>query len=81
MVLLCSSLWVTHPAGTGLDVVVIVPLLRFRFFLFGRGVSFLVGPSVLLSMVVQQLVVILVLSQEMSALLLLHHLEPPLIAF
>ena len=54
----------------GLDVIVIVPLLRFRsgFFLFGRGVSFLVGPSVLLSMVVQQLVVILVLSQEeMSA--------------
>ena len=68
----------------GLDVIVIVPLLRFRsgFFLFGRGVSFLVGPSVLLSMVVQQLVVILVLSQEeMNALLLLHHLEPPLIAF
>ena len=34
---------------------------------FGCGVSFLVGSSVLLSMVVQQLVVILVLSQEMSA--------------
>ena len=68
----------------GLDVIVIVPLLRFRsgFFLIGRGVSFLVGPSVLLSMVVQQLVVILVLSQEeMNALLLLHHLEPHLIAF
>ena len=66
----------------GLDVIVIVPLLRFCFFLFGRGVSFLVGPSVLLSMVVQQLVVILVLLQEeMSVLLLLHHLEPPLIAF
>ena len=66
-----SSLWVTHPAGMGFDFIVIVPLPLSCcgcFFVFECGVSFLVGSSVLLSMVVQQLVVILVFSQEeMSA--------------
>ena len=40
------------------------------------GIFFVVGSSVFLSMVVQQLVVILVLWQEMSTHSLLHHLEP-----
>ena len=39
------------------------------------GYLFLVGSSVLLSVAVQQLVTTLVLSQEMNACLLLHHLE------
>ena len=44
LVLLFSSLWVTHPAGLGFDFVVIVPLLPSRFFfLFGPGVSFFGG--------------------------------------
>lgn len=67
LVLLFSSLRVTQPAGMGFDFVVIVPLLPSHcgfFFLSGRGVSFLVGSSVFLSMVAQQLVVILVLLQE-----------------
>ena len=50
---------------------VIVPLLPSLFgffFVFGHGVSFLVGSSILLLMVVQQLVAVLVLSyEEMSA--------------
>ena len=63
-----TSLWVTNLAGMGFDFIVIVPLLpshcRF-FFVFGHGGSFfLVGSSILLSMVVQQLAVILVLLQE-----------------
>ena len=51
----------------GFDFTVIAPLLPSRFgfsFVFGCGVSFLVSSSVLLSMIVQQLVVILVFSQE-----------------
>ena len=51
----------------GFDFTVIVPLLPshcgFSFF-FGCGVSFLVSSSVFLLMIVQQLVVILVFSQE-----------------
>ena len=46
---------------------VIVPLLLSHCgfsFVFGCGVSFLVSSSVFLSMIVQQLVVILVFSQE-----------------
>ena len=78
--------------GMELDCIRIVPLLPSHccfFFVFGRGVSFfsLVFSSLLLSMVVQQLVVILVLLQKgMSACpstLLLHHLEmePLLVIF
>ena len=56
----------------GFDFFVIVPLLLSHCifsFVFGCGVSFLVSSSVFLSMIIQQLVVILVLSQEeMSAL-------------
>ena len=51
----------------GFDFIMIVPLLPSHCgfsFVFGCGVSFLVGCSVFLSMVVQQLVVISVLSQE-----------------
>ena len=50
----------------GFDFIVIVPLLPSHcdFFVFGCGVSFLVSSGVLLSMIVQQLVVILVFSQE-----------------
>ena len=51
----------------GFDFIVIVPLLPFHSgfsFVFGCGVSFLVSSSVFLSMILQQLVVILVLSQE-----------------
>ena len=70
-VLLLSSLWVTHLAGKGFDFIVFVPLqclfVASPLYL-DMGYLFLVGSSVLLSMVVQQLVVILVfLQEEMSA--------------
>ena len=69
--LLFSSLWVTYLAGVEFDFMVTGPLLLPHcgfFFVFGCGVSFFVGSSVLLLMVVQQLFAILVLSQEeMSA--------------
>ena len=51
----------------GFDFSVIAPLLPSHFaftFVFVCGVSFLVSSSVFLSMIVQQLVVILVFSQE-----------------
>ena len=51
----------------GFDFIVIVPLLPSPCgfsFVFECGVSILVSSSVFLSMIVQQLVVILVLSQE-----------------
>ena len=51
----------------GFDFTVIAPLLASHCgfsFVFGCGVSFLVSSSVFLSMIVQQLVVILVFSQE-----------------
>ena len=51
----------------GFDFIVIAPLLPSHSgfsFVFGCGVSFLVSYSVFLSMIVQQLVVILVFSQE-----------------
>ena len=51
----------------GFDFTVIVPLLPSHCgfsFVFGCVVSFLVSSSVFLSMIVQQLVVILVFSQE-----------------
>ena len=80
LVLLFSNFSVTHQVGLGCDFIMIVPLLLFHcsfFFVFGRGVSFLVGSSVLVLMVVQQLVLILVLSpEEMNQVLLLCHLEP-----
>ena len=43
LVLLFSSLWVTHPAGIGFDFIMIVPFLPYPcsfFFVFGCGVSF-----------------------------------------
>ena len=43
---LFSSLWVTHLADTGLEFIMIVPLLRYCcsfFFVFGCGVSFFDG--------------------------------------
>ena len=66
LVLLFSSLCVTHPKRTGFDFIVIVPLLlsRLSFFVSECEISFLVGSSILLSMIVQQLVVILVFLQE-----------------
>ena len=51
----------------GFDFIVIAPLLPSHCgfsFVFGCGVSFLVSSSVFLSMIVQQLVVIPVLSEE-----------------
>ena len=51
----------------GFDFIVIAPLLPSHCgfsFVFGCGVSFLVTSSVFLSVIVQQLVVILVLLQE-----------------
>ena len=51
----------------GFDFIVIAPLLPSHCsfsFVFGCGVSFLVSSNVFLSMIIQQLVVILVLSQE-----------------
>ena len=79
MVLLFSNLLATHPAGMGFDFIVIVPLLSsFCGFLFvsGHGISFLIGSRDLLAMVVQQLVVVMMFSQEEMSLLLLCHLEP-----
>ena len=51
----------------GFDLIVIAPLLLSHCsfsFVFGSGVSFLVSSSVFLLMIVQQLVVIPVLSQK-----------------
>ena len=60
--------YVSHPpAVMGFHFIVIAPLLLSHCgfsFVFGHAVSFLVSSSVFLSMIVQQLVVILVLSQE-----------------
>ena len=69
LVLLFSSLRVNHLEGVGFDLIMIVPLLPscWSFFVFGCEVSFFVGSSVLLSIVVQQLVATVVFSQEMSA--------------
>ena len=68
---LFSGLWVTHSVGMGFDIIVIAPLLpscHSFFFVFGHGVSFLVGSSILLLMVGQQIVAVLVLPQrEISA--------------
>ena len=55
-----SSLWVTHLEDMGFDFIVIVPFLPSCYL-------FLVGSSVLLSMVVQQLVAILMFLQEINA--------------
>ena len=55
LVLLFSSLWVTHLAGVGFDFIIIVPLLPPHcsfFFVFGCGYLFLVSSSILLSMVI-----------------------------
>ena len=57
----------THTAVVSFDFIVIAPLLPSHCgfsFVFGCGVCFLVSSSVFLSMIVQQLVVILVFSQE-----------------
>ena len=71
LVLLFSSLWVTHLAGMGFDFIVLHPSyhlvtasslsldMRYLFF-------FLVGSSILLLVVFQQFVEILVFLQEMS---------------
>ena len=60
--------FVSHPPTVmGFDFTLIALLLPSHcgfFFVFGCGVSFLVSSSVFLSMIVQQLVVILVFSQE-----------------
>ena len=69
LVLLFSSLWVTHPAGMGFDFYCdCAPPTNFLrlFCLWIWGIFFLVGSSILLSMVVQHLVAILVLLQKMS---------------
>ena len=56
------SLWVTNPAGIGFDFVMIAPPLDAASSLsLEAGYLFLMGSSVLLLMVVQQIVVILVL--------------------
>ena len=65
-VLLRSSLWAPNLAGMEFDFPVIMPLLQSHCsfsFVLGLGISFLVASSVLL-LVVQQLVLILVFSQE-----------------
>ena len=56
LMLLFSSLWVTHLAGMGLGFIMIVSFLPSCcsfFFVFARGVSFLVCCSILLLMSVQ----------------------------
>ena len=59
VVQLFSSLWVTHLVG--MDFIMIAPLLPSHcgFFVFGCRVPFLVGPTIFLPIVIQQLVVIL----------------------
>ena len=67
LVLLFSSLWVAHLAGMGFDFIVICPSYHIAVtssLSFDMEHLFLVGSRVLLLVVVQQLVVILVLSQE-----------------
>ena len=68
MALLISSLWVAHPVSMGFDFIVIVPLLpsvvASPLSLDERYLLWLLYSNALLSMVVQQLVVILVLWQE-----------------
>lgn len=61
------SLWIPHLESMRLDFIVTVPLLpsyRGFSFVFGHGYPFLVGSSIFLLMVVQQLVAIPVISQE-----------------
>ena len=51
LLLLFSRLFVTHPVGMGFDFVVIVPCLQSHcgiIFVFGQGVSFFGGSSILL---------------------------------
>ena len=72
LVLLFSSLWVSYSRGMGLGFFMITPVLLSNcgfLFVFGHGVTFLIGSSVLLLMVVQQLVAILELLQKISTLL------------
>ena len=68
MALLISSLWVAHLVSMGFDFIVIVPLLSSvvasPLSLDERYLLWLLYSNALLSMVVQQLVVILVLWQE-----------------
>ena len=67
MVSVFPILLVTHPPVMGFHFTLIAPLLPFHCgfsFVFGCGVFFLVNSSVFLLMIVQQLVVILVFSQE-----------------
>ena len=68
LVLLFSRLWVAQPAVEGFNFIMFSPLLPSFcsfFFIFECGVYFLAGsPVFLLSMIVQQLVVISVVSQE-----------------
>ena len=68
LVLLFSSLWVTHLAGMRFNFIVIAFLLPtcYSFLSLDVGFLFVVGFSILLSMVVQQLFAIWVLSLEMS---------------
>ena len=75
LILLFSSLWVAHLAGMGFDFIPVVPLLLYHccFLLVFGCIFFWMGSSILLWMFVQQLVVILVLLQEMSA----HASVPP----
>ena len=65
---LLFSLWVAHAVGVEFNFIVIGPLLQccsgFHFVLDHGYLFVLVDPSVLLLMVVQQLAVIWVLSQE-----------------
>ena len=70
LVVVFARVWVTDLAGVRCDFVLIVPLLPFHCsfsFVLEWRVSFLVGSGISLLMAVQQLIVILVLWQEMSA--------------
>ena len=57
----------SHPGEVGFDFTVNAPLLPSHcgfFFVLGHGVSYFGGSSIHLLMVVQQLIAVLVLSQE-----------------
>ena len=69
---------VCGPAGMGFDFITIAPLVSSRcgfFFVFGWRVSFLIGSSILLSMVLQQLWFWCFHKKGWAHVLLLHHLE------
>ena len=67
LVLLFSSLWVTHPVVMGFDFIMIAPsyhVTTASCLSLDMGYLFLVGSNIFLLMIIQQLAEILVFPQE-----------------